>query len=65
MSETRLKKIEDTREKMILSALEKGVLNQNTIKLSEELDQLLNDFQHIDRDEEQTKKSDNKGERVN
>ncbi|MCZ8532974.1 aspartyl-phosphate phosphatase Spo0E family protein [Psychrobacillus psychrodurans] len=65
MSETRLRKIEDTREKMILSALEKGVLNQNTIKLSEELDQLLNDFQHIDRDEEQTKKSDNKGERVN
>ncbi|WP_427138450.1 aspartyl-phosphate phosphatase Spo0E family protein [Psychrobacillus psychrodurans] len=65
MSETRLKKIEDTREKMIRSALEKGVLNHNTIKLSEELDQLLNDFQHKVRDEDKTKKRDNKGERVN
>ncbi|WP_419961450.1 aspartyl-phosphate phosphatase Spo0E family protein [Psychrobacillus sp. BM2] len=56
MSETRLTRLEATREKMIRSALEKGVLNNDTIKLSEELDQLLNDFQIIDIDEEQTKK---------
>ncbi|MEK3978276.1 aspartyl-phosphate phosphatase Spo0E family protein [Psychrobacillus sp. FSL K6-2836] len=56
MSETRLKRLEATREKMVRSALEKGVLNQDTIKLSEELDQLLNDFQFIDMDEENTKK---------
>lgn len=55
MSETCLKRLEDTREKMIRSALEKGVLNYDTIKLSEELDQLLNDFQFIGRDEETTK----------
>jgi len=56
MSETRLKRLEATREKMIRSALEKGILNNDTIKLSEELDQLLNDFQYIDMDEEEIKK---------
>ncbi|QUG40908.1 aspartyl-phosphate phosphatase Spo0E family protein [Psychrobacillus sp. INOP01] len=56
MSETRLKRLEATREKMVRSALEKGILNHDTIKLSEELDQLLNDFQFIEMDEENTKK---------
>ena len=55
MPETRSNKLEITREKMIKSALEKGVLNIETIKLSEELDQLLNDFQYIDMGEEETK----------
>lgn len=36
---------------MIKSALEKGILNNETIKLSEELDQLLNDFQYIELEE--------------
>ena len=56
MSETRLNKLEVTREKMIKSALEKGVLNNETIKLSKELDQLLNDFQYIDIDEVEIRK---------
>lgn len=56
MSETSLKRLEATREKMIRSALEKGILNNDTIKLSEELDQLLNDFQFVDMDEEMIKK---------
>ena len=56
MSETRLTRLEATREKMIRSALEKGVLNYDTIKLSKELDQLLNDFQVIDTEEEKAQK---------
>lgn len=56
MSETSLKRLEATREKMVRSALEKGVLNQDTIKLSEELDQLLNDFQFINMDKEKIEK---------
>lgn len=55
MSEKRVNRLEATREKMYKSALEKGVLNYDTIKLSEELDQLLNDFQYIDTDEEKNK----------
>ncbi|SDM48008.1 Spo0E like sporulation regulatory protein [Psychrobacillus sp. OK028] len=55
MSEKCLKRLECTREKMYRSALEKGVLNSDTIKLSEELDQLLNEFQYINTDEEKSK----------
>jgi len=56
MAEKRLNNLEVTREKMIKSALEKGISNSETIKLSKELDQLLNDFQYIDIDEEEVKK---------
>ncbi len=45
MSDTILKKLEVTREKMIQSGLEKGFLNDETIRLSEKLDQLLNLYQ--------------------
>lgn len=45
MLESILNKLEYTREKMIQSAIEKGVTNRETIKLSEELDHLLNEFQ--------------------
>lgn len=45
MSDTLLKKLEITREKMIQSGLEKGFLNDETIRLSEKLDQLLNLYQ--------------------
>ena len=56
MSEKRLKKLEVTREKMIKSALDKGISDSETIKLSKELDQLLNDLQYIDVDEVEIKK---------
>lgn len=56
MSETRSNQLEVTREKMIKCAIEKGILNNETIKLSEELDQLLNDFQYTDMSEIETKK---------
>ncbi|WP_419958172.1 aspartyl-phosphate phosphatase Spo0E family protein [Psychrobacillus psychrotolerans] len=55
MSETRSNQLEVTREKMIKCAIEKGVLNNETIKLSEELDQLLNDFQYTDMSDIETK----------
>ena len=45
MSDTLLRKLEITREKMIQSGLEKGFLNDETIRLSEKLDQLLNLYQ--------------------
>jgi len=45
MSDAILKKLELTREKMIQSGLEKGFLNDETIRLSEKLDQLLNLYQ--------------------
>ncbi|MEK4484925.1 aspartyl-phosphate phosphatase Spo0E family protein [Psychrobacillus sp. FSL H8-0484] len=45
MLESFLNKLEYTREKMIQSAIEKGVTNRETIQLSEELDHLLNEFQ--------------------
>lgn len=45
MSDTILRKLEVTREKMIQSGLEKGFLNDETIRLSEKLDQLLNLYQ--------------------
>lgn len=56
MSETRSNQLEVTREKMIKCAIEKGILNNETIKLSEELDQLLNDFQYTDMSDVETKK---------
>ena len=56
MSENRLKKLEATRERMIKTALEKGVLSHETIELSVELDQLLNDFQLVDEDQDQNLK---------
>jgi len=56
MSETRSNQLEVTREKMIKSAIEKGISNNETIKLSEELDQLLNDFQYTDMSNIETKK---------
>ncbi|MCY8737537.1 aspartyl-phosphate phosphatase Spo0E family protein [Bacillus haynesii] len=34
--------IEKKREQMIRTGMEKGLVNQETLKLSEELDQLLN-----------------------
>ncbi len=44
MLESILNKMEYTREKMIQSAVENGVANRETIRLSEELDRLLNEF---------------------
>ncbi|MCM3358981.1 MULTISPECIES: aspartyl-phosphate phosphatase Spo0E family protein [unclassified Psychrobacillus] len=44
MMESILKRLEYTREKMIQSAIENGVTNRETIRLSEELDHLLNEF---------------------
>lgn len=46
MVESILKRLELTREKMIQSAQENGVLHTETIRLSEELDYLLNEFQY-------------------
>ncbi|MEC5219340.1 aspartyl-phosphate phosphatase Spo0E family protein [Bacillus atrophaeus] len=43
-----LKNIEITREKMILSAVKKGRIHPDTIRLSEALDVLLNQY-HADR----------------
>jgi len=45
MSESILKKLEITREKMIRSGIENGFSNVETIRLSKKLDQLLNDYQ--------------------
>ena len=44
MTESILEELEQTREKMIKSALEKGFGNVNTIQLSEKVDQLLNAY---------------------
>ena len=44
MLESILNQMEYTREKMIQSAVENGVANRETIRLSEELDRLLNEF---------------------
>ena len=44
MMESILNRLEYTREKMIQSAIENGVTNGETIRLSEELDHLLNEF---------------------
>jgi len=46
MSELVLQKLEQTREKMIQCGLEKGFLNDETIRLSRKLDDLLNLYQH-------------------
>ncbi|AMW98256.1 aspartyl-phosphate phosphatase Spo0E family protein [Rummeliibacillus stabekisii] len=45
MSESILKKLENTREKMIQSGIEKGFSNIETIRLSKKLDHLLNTYQ--------------------
>lgn len=45
VSDVILKKLEQTREKMIQSGLENGFLNDETIRLSRKLDQLLNLYQ--------------------
>lgn len=45
VSDIILKKLENTREKMIQCGLEKGFLNDETIRLSRKLDQLLNLYQ--------------------
>ncbi|GEK32730.1 aspartyl-phosphate phosphatase Spo0E family protein [Kurthia sibirica] len=45
MSKEVLKKLEQTREKMIQCGLEKGFLNDETIRLSRKLDSLLNLYQ--------------------
>ncbi len=45
MSESILKKLERTREKMIRSGIENGFSNVETIRLSKKLDQLLNTYQ--------------------
>ncbi|PUB17989.1 aspartyl-phosphate phosphatase Spo0E family protein [Paenisporosarcina sp. OV554] len=44
MTESILEELEQTREKMIKSALENGFGNVNTIQLSEKVDQLLNAY---------------------
>lgn len=46
MVESILKQVEFTREKMIQTAIEKGMQDQDTIRLSKELDLLLNIFQY-------------------
>lgn len=45
--EALLKKISQTREQMILVANEKGMNHQEAIKISTELDSLLNCYQKI------------------
>lgn len=45
MSESILKKLELTREKMIRSGIENGFSNVETIRLSKKLDKLLNTYQ--------------------
>lgn len=45
MTESLLKEVEHTREKMIKSALQYGYSNVNTIRLSKKLDRLLNVYQ--------------------
>lgn len=46
MLESIMKQVEVKREKMIESALEKGVLDKGTIRLSKELDELLNEYRN-------------------
>ncbi|MEI4769730.1 aspartyl-phosphate phosphatase Spo0E family protein [Psychrobacillus sp. FJAT-51614] len=58
MVESILKQVEFTREKMIQSAIEKGMLDQDTIRLSKELDSLLNIFQYEESQNMQIKKVD-------
>ncbi|TQR20179.1 aspartyl-phosphate phosphatase Spo0E family protein [Psychrobacillus vulpis] len=53
-----LKRVESTREKMIQTALEKGILDDETIRLSEELDKLLNEFQYLEKNDIIIKKVD-------
>lgn len=46
MCESILKRVENIREEMIQSALDKGISDQHTILLSKKLDKLLNEFQY-------------------
>ncbi|WP_075617374.1 aspartyl-phosphate phosphatase Spo0E family protein [Paenisporosarcina indica] len=55
MPESILKQLENTREKMIQSALENGFRDVNTIRLSKELDRLLNLYQFKDFPEKKLK----------
>lgn len=57
MLESILKKVELTREKMIQSAIEKGVSNCETIKLSKELDHLLNEYGSLEEVKDNLKKA--------
>ncbi|MBX9968899.1 aspartyl-phosphate phosphatase Spo0E family protein [Priestia aryabhattai] len=41
--------IEITRERMIVTGLEEGFNSNNTIKISEVMDQLLNELQKVDK----------------
>ncbi|MDF2065691.1 MULTISPECIES: aspartyl-phosphate phosphatase Spo0E family protein [Bacillaceae] len=56
MVESILKQVEFTREKMIQTAIEKGMQDQDTIRLSKELDLLLNIFQYEESQNIQYKK---------
>ncbi|WP_082355235.1 aspartyl-phosphate phosphatase Spo0E family protein [Bacillus sp. FJAT-22090] len=58
MVESILKQVEFTREKMIQTAIEKGMQDQDTIRLSKELDLLLNIFQYEESQNIQYKKID-------
>ncbi|MDY0408041.1 aspartyl-phosphate phosphatase Spo0E family protein [Virgibacillus soli] len=42
-----LMQIEDTRKRMTAIAIEKGLTNPESLKLSEELDYLLNKFEQL------------------
>jgi len=43
-----LKKLEQTREKMIYSGIKNGLLSPKTIRLSERLDQLINEYEKVE-----------------
>lgn len=47
MAESLLTVVEQVREKMIFSAVSKGLLNEETIQLSIQLDSLLNEYQRL------------------
>lgn len=44
MTKTLLKQLEQVRQDMIQCASEKGLTDESTIRLSEELDQLINQY---------------------
>lgn len=56
MKGTLLKDIEDTRAEMIETALEKGISNAETIRLSKQLDHLLNMYSLSNRLKQSQKK---------
>lgn len=49
MLESILKQLEETREQMVQSARENGVSNKETLRLSVKLDQLLNEYDYIEK----------------